>query len=314
MMRGGGRARCRFKSGSVSADKRGPRRTMQRSMKSLTLAGLAGVLAHVSAGAADKSEYHLFHPTPADQLRELSTDRPDKTESPYTVDAGRMQVEADLVTYTRDRDTSNGADTRVEGWAVAPINLKFGLTHRIDLQTVVESWQHVTTEDRVAGTKNRQSGFGDVTTRVKVNLWGNDDDGTALALMPYVKYPTNQDDLGNDDVEGGLIVPFSIPLPREFDLTLMTQLDVMRNAADDGHHAEFVNTITVGHAIVGDLSGYLEFFSSVSTDDGAPWVGTVDIGFTYGLTENVQLDAGVNIGVTESADDWNPFLGLSFRY
>jgi hypothetical protein len=52
----------------------------------------------------------------------------------------------------------------------------------------------------------------------------------------------------------------------------------------------------------------------VSTEDGAEWVGTVDIGFTYGLSANVQLDAGVNIGVTDSADDWNPFLGISFRY
>jgi hypothetical protein len=32
-------------------------------------------------------------------LREMSTDRPDKTESPYTVDAGHFQFEADLVSF-----------------------------------------------------------------------------------------------------------------------------------------------------------------------------------------------------------------------
>ena len=42
--------------------------------------------------------------------------------------------------------------------------------------------------------------------------------------------------------------------------------------------------------------------------------GTVDLGLTYGLTDNIQLDAGVNIGLTASADDINPFLGLSLRF
>src|SRR5688572_5942243 len=40
-----------------------------------------------------KSHYHLFNPTPRAQMREMSTDRPDQTESPYTVDAGHVQVE-----------------------------------------------------------------------------------------------------------------------------------------------------------------------------------------------------------------------------
>jgi hypothetical protein len=37
-------------------------------------------------------------------------------------------------------------------------------------------------------------------------------------------------------------------------------------------------------------------------------------GFTYALTRDIQLDAGVNIGLTDAADDVNPFLGLSLRY
>ena len=47
---------------------------------------------------------------------------------------------------------------------------------------------------------------------------------------------------------------------------------------------------------------------------GGPWVGTVDLGFTYALTSNVQLDAGVNAGVTRAAPDVNPFVGVSVRY
>jgi hypothetical protein len=48
----------------------------------------------------DKSRYNLFHPTPDNLLRELATDRPDKTESPTTVDAGHFQFEMDFATFT----------------------------------------------------------------------------------------------------------------------------------------------------------------------------------------------------------------------
>ena len=66
-----------------------------------TVAAWAGEPAPASSGpAADKSAYTLWHPTPRALLRELTTDRPDKTESPYTVDAGHVQIEADLVNYS----------------------------------------------------------------------------------------------------------------------------------------------------------------------------------------------------------------------
>jgi hypothetical protein len=263
---------------------------------------------------ADKSQYHLFRPTPSALLREMSTDRPDKTESAYTVDAGHFQAEMDLVTFTSDHDRSNGGDVRVNSFAVAPVNLKVGLLDDLDLQLVLETWNWVKTEDRTSRTTIHQSGFGDIIPRLKFNLWGNNGGRTALALMPFVKVPTHQDELGNRYVEGGLIVPFAADLPKGWSLGLMTQFNVMRDLEGGGYHPDFVNSITFGHDILGKLGGYAEFFSEVSTEAGSPWIGTVDLGLTYAITPNLQLDAGINIGITRSADDINPFLGLSFRY
>ncbi len=262
----------------------------------------------------DKSGYWLLNPTPRELMRELSTDRPDKTESPYTVDAGHVQIETDLFSYTHDHDTDAGADTVTKAWSAAAINFKVGLCNRADLQVVVESYQRVRTTDRIASTRLRQSGFGDVAVRSKFNLWGNDGGDTALALMPFVKFPTNQDDLGNNAVEGGLIVPFGMALPGGWGMGVMTEVDFNEDGNGSGHHAEFINSITFSHAIVGELSGYVEFFSAVSTEDGSDWEGTVDLGCTYGLTPDIQLDAGINLGVTDVAPDWQPFVGLTVRF
>jgi hypothetical protein len=244
----------------------------------------------------------------------LSTDRPDKTESPYTVDAGHFQFEMDVFSYASDRDDSAGNDLRTRTLAIAPINLKVGLTPNVDLQVVVDTYNRVRVADRVANTVNRQSGFGDITTRLKINCWGNDGGKTAFAVMPFFKFPTNQDGLGNDSIEGGIIAPLAVELSGGWGLGLMTEVDFLRDSADDGYEVSFINSITFSHDIAGALGGYIEFFTEISTEDDSDWIGTLDLGLTYGLSDNVQLDAGVNLGVTDSADDFNPFLGVSWRY
>ena len=273
------------------------------------------VLMLTSVGfAADKSQYHLFNPTPRELMREMSTDRPDKTESPHTVDAGHYQIEMDIFNYAVDRYNGIPGDHRSESFAIAPVNFKAGLLNNVDLQVVVESYISLREKNVGAGEVHENRGFGDVIPRLKVNLWGNDGGATALAVMPYVKLPTNTDHVGNNSVEGGLIVPFGVSLPHDWGMTLMTQFDINRDEDGDGHHPEFVNSIAVGRGIIGNLGGYLEFFSVVSTESGSEWIGTVDCGLTYALTEDIQLDGGVNVGVTRSADDVNPFLGLSWRF
>jgi hypothetical protein len=263
---------------------------------------------------ADTGQYTLFKPTPRELMREMNTDRPDKTESPHTVDPGHFQIEADILNYTYDRHNPARDDVSVESVAIAPVNLKAGLCNRVDFQLVVESYSSVRTHDRASGVVETHRGFGDITPRLKWNVWGNDRGATALALMPFVKLPTSQDDLGNNSVEGGIIVPLAVELPRGWGVGLMTEFDVKRDESGLDHHVEFINSITFGHDIAGHLAGYVEFFSAVSAESGSEWIGTVDLGLTYRFTDDIQLDAGVHLGVTRSADDINPFLGVAWRF
>lgn len=247
-------------------------------------------------------------------MRALSTDRPDKTESPYTVDAGHFQIETDLVTYRRNHDKIAGGDESSRGFGVGVTNFKAGLTNNTDLQFVVESYLYDRTTDRNAGSHSDSSGFGDVTVRLKHNIWGNDGGDTALGIMPFIKLPTNTDGLGNDDAEGGVIVPFAFALTDSIGMGVMTQVNINKDSNGSGYHSEFVNSVTVSTELAGDLGGYAEFFTSRATEGGRHWENTLDFGLTYGVNDNLQLDTGINIGVTEAADDYNPFIGLAYRF
>src|SRR5436190_24017419 len=102
----------------------------------------AGTEADASA-SPDKSNYTLFNPTPRDRMREMITDRPDKTESAFTVDAGHFQVEADILNYAYDRHNPERTDTRVETVSIAPMNLKVGLCNNVELQLVIETYTSI---------------------------------------------------------------------------------------------------------------------------------------------------------------------------
>jgi hypothetical protein len=256
----------------------------------------------------DKSAYNLFNPVPDDLMRELTPDRPDKTESPYTVDAGHYQLEMDFANYTYNE--SGGTTTRA--WNLAPFNLKAGLLNNVDLQFVFDNYLDVRTESHAASTT--QSGVGDFTTRMKINLSGDDGGRTAFALLPFVKFPTSTDNLGNHAVEGGVIFPLAVKLPDEFDMGLETAVSCLHDDNDSNYLADFINSITCDHVIIGKLSGYLEFFSDISTEGHSAWVGTVDTGLEFLVTKNVQLDCGCNFGVTRTADNFNPFAGITARF
>jgi hypothetical protein len=129
-----------------------------------------------------------------------------------------------------------------------------------------------------------------------------------------MKFPTGTGGLDNSSIEGGAIFPFSMTLPAKFELGMQTGVVVLRNESGANYHEEFVNSITFSREIAGKLSGYCEFFSSVSTERDSSWVGTADFGLTYALTENVQIDCGSNVGVTDEADDIHAFTGLSVRF
>jgi len=238
-------------------------------------------------------------------LRELNTDRPDATESPFTLDAGHWQVEMDLVSHTGNQ--LDGVRTRE--WDVAPFNLRYGLTPGIEAGLFFAPFTRVSSQPR-GGSRETVSGSGDLTLRTKINFWGNDGGETAFGLILDVKLPTAQAGLGNGRVEGDFILPVTFEVPGGFELGAMTEVDV-RHRDEGGSHLVWVNSATLGHSLFGPVSGYVELASAAG--DG-PHVATFDFGVAWKLDANTQLDAGAEIGISRTADDLRVFTGLSRRF
>lgn len=271
------------------------------------------------AGASDpsKSQYTLFNPTQDRLLRDLTTDRPDTTESPFTVDAGRIQVETNLLGYTRSRPDVDGTVTSSYDFLVT--NVRIGLTYRSEINVVFQPHGIVRTRPLDPLLATRSAGIGGVDIRGKINLWGNDTfekpGATAFALLPFITLPTDRNNgISPDGVEGGLILPLAVKLSEKFGLGLNAGIHAVRNEERPGHHAEYLASASLSYEWTEALSTYYEVAARFSTGNPLGDVAVLATGFTYKLSKNLQFDGGVRFGVTQAADRYSPFVGVSARY
>jgi hypothetical protein len=257
-----------------------------------------------TAFASSKAGYSLFNPTPDAEMREMSTDRPDKTESAYTLDAGHYQIETDLVNTAINDD--NGVKSTITNYNL--INIKAGLTNNSDLQVVWANYikQQTDSEETVSGT-------GETVLRYKYNIYGNDEGDSAMAVMPYVKLATGKDDFTNKKTEYGILLPFAFTLPKGWDMGVMLQYDYLYNEEDSNYFNSYAVTWAFGHQVWNDLSGFVELFVGFNSEDNIEAESTLDFGLTYMIDKNVQLDTGMFLGINEAAVDTVSFFGLSVR-
>jgi hypothetical protein len=266
--------------------------------------GLLVTAGFAAAPVTDKSIYSWANSTPDNLLRELATDRPDATESPFTVDAGHVQIELDLVNYTHNRLDG----MRTTEWGVLPFNLRVGIRHNFEVGIFVTPYVRITEQVR-DGPMMSESGAGDTTLRAKWNFAGNDGGDSAVGLIVDLKLPTAKRSLGNDKVEGGLTLPVAFDLPQGWSLGAMSGLSAMHNGTS--YRALWTNTATVAHDLLENVDGYVELTSA--SGDG-PHVCTLNLGVSWRVDKNQQVDAGVNVGISRSAPDLTFFTGFSRRF
>lgn len=248
--------------------------------------------------------YSLINPAPRHALRPLSADRPDATESPITVDGGHVQVEMSLVEFSRQDD-----GPRADTWAYAPLNLKIGVLHNVDVQFLITPWVR---EQRDG--EDDAGGVGDLGLRVKVNLWGNDGGPTAMGLMPFVILPTGDHPSAAEGIEGGLILPFAAELPAGYSLGLMAEFDFIRRDGDNRYDAEFIHTAALGRDIAEGVGAFIEYAGVAPLSSDERYRASINSGLTFDITPDLRLDVGLNIGLTREADDLVLFAGMTIRH
>ncbi|MEO5502075.1 MAG: transporter [Ginsengibacter sp.] len=234
------------------------------------------------------------------KIREMSTDRPDVTESAFTVPAGYFQLETDLVKFSTEK---------ISGVAFKEINLnafnlKYGISKTIDLQLVIKSI--VTTSTITPFFKERKTGFGDITFRFKKNIFGNDEGKIALAVMPFINIPVGRNE---SNLNLGIVISLAISLGKNWNVGAQIQTVVGEQVVDRKIVTQNLFSATVGHPVCKNVDIFIE---TVLTNLQKEWALLGNGGIVYLISPYCKIDAGFNLGLAGSNAQIY-FLGLSIR-
>jgi hypothetical protein len=157
------------------------------------------------------------------------------------------------------------------------------------------------------------SGVGDIVVRLKQRLTA-DDAKVQVALIPFAKLPTAKRPIGNRKVEGGLAVPFSFSLGGAA-ATFGPEVDVLADGEGKGRHAALINLVNLSGAVAPRLTLAAELWSNLNFDPaGTVKQASADAAIGYALSNEMQLDGGVNVGLTKDTADLELYTGISLRF
>ncbi len=275
--------------------KRAPARRLRRAglLGTLLLVGLSRAAVALAASAND--------PAP------LCTDRPTKSTGTCTADAGHLQIESDLVSYSE----STAGGVVAQTWVLLNPTVKYGITNNLDVEATAAL--AIASHAASGPQSETAAGVGDLYLKLKRRLpLGT---RTEIALLPVLKLPTAKHGLGNGAVEWGLLVPVVVRLDDDWSLNLSPEIDRLHNTAGSGYHTASAQLINLSRSLPHDWSLSFEWWSAWDADPaGATHQAALDLGFACLLRRNLQMDIGVNRGINAATPTIQAYLGIAKRY
>jgi len=229
------------------------------------------------------------------------------TESPETVAPGHYLLEMDALSLTIDHVDGG----RYTGIGAANTLFTTGLSENLDLQLGLEIF--LSQKYDLGGATERHRGVGDLYVRAKWRLYKDAATGTAVAVLPYVKIPTNTGGMGSHAIEGGVIFPCSVSLPGSCNLGAMAEADFLHNDGRPGYAATWYGSMAMSRQVTKIVGLYAELAAGKPAG-GARWAGVAGGGVTLAVSENCWWDLAVYRGISPDAADWNPVLRFNFGF
>jgi hypothetical protein len=237
----------------------------------------------------------------------ICTDRPTKANAVCTVPPGTFQLETSAIGWTLTEAGGSRSELLTLGSSVA----KVSISDRSDLQIGFTPFAELTSKG--AGASDRVSGSGDILVRYKHRVT-REGAPVQVAAIPFVKLPTAAAGLGNNKVEAGLAIPISFALAGSVTMTLGPEVDLLANVDGSGRHLAMVTLVNLSIPVAPRWTLIGELWTNFNFDPG----GTVeqasaDAAVAYGVSNNLQLDIGANVGLTADTPDLELYAGLSFK-
>ena len=233
----------------------------------------------------------------------LATDRPDFVESSNVVGKGRYQIETGVAL---ERDKVEGGDVRT---FTTPTLVRIGVSEVLELR--VETDGYTRANNSVAD--ERVTGVSDVALGAKWHFADGGGSAPAMAMLVHVDVDSGSEEFRGDGLRPSLRVVAEWELPHDMSLGIMPGFVFDKN--EEHRFVSGIFAVTAGMPIADNLRMFGEVSGQTiaHAEDGGCIV-TVDVGATYLINNDVQIDTAVSRGVNDNTPEWSVGAGLSIRF
>ncbi|MDG5490572.1 transporter [Psychroserpens sp. SPM9] len=231
----------------------------------------------------------------------LVTDRPDATEASSTVGKGILQIETGGLYESFEANS-----TKQEAYTYNTTLIRYGILDNLELRL---GWDFVEGVTKVNGHKlaNVSSGLSPLLLGVKIDIAKEDNGMPEIALIGHVfpLFTAAQD--YRPETTG---VDFRFSLSHTLSEKSSLGYNIGAEWGNDSPEAAAIYTLAYGYSITDKFGMYAELYGDLPEDSSANhyW----DAGFTYLVSNDLQLDAYFGTSITKG-QDLLVGLGASFR-
>lgn len=233
----------------------------------------------------------------AQNTEKIETDRPDQTESPFTVPHKWVQIEAGMVRESLGSKTSS--------WTTPTILWKYGFSKKAELRIITE-YNTV----RFGNMFTDTTGFQPLQVGFKLNLCEEKGIIPKTSLIAH----TGLNKLGSK-----FFRPLSFFAPN-FRFTMQNSIaenvgigyNLGAEWEDTNTPPVWIYTFAPGFNLSEKWYAYIEAFGFIQKGEAAQH--NIDGGIAYNINNNVKLDLSGGPGISKESSKWYINIGGSFRF
>lgn len=231
------------------------------------------------------------------------------TETTQTIEPGGLLLRVDAISLGIAPDTT--APNQYKALALGTTILSAGLSNTVDLEFGTQFFVRDTFSRK--GNDQTQSGIGDVMIRPKWTFWRDPSSGQAAAIVPFVYLPTNSRAVGNNAVEGGVILPWSMDIAAGTKAAAMLEWDEFRNIANTRYDTRWYGSALLKWQLGSTVSAYGETTLSDSTAGSKTFAGTLGGGATLAVSRAFEWDFEVSRVLGSGRSAWTEVLRFRWK-
>jgi len=230
----------------------------------------------------------------------LVTDRPDLTESAYIIPTGKFQIETGFI-FEGDKEQN----VKEENFSLFTTLFRYGVNDYFELRLGSSLNRQKTTID---SESENYFGISYVEAGMKIEMVEAHGNVPQIAFLTHVIIPES----GKKEFAPGYLTP-SLALAVDHELSDIFSLGYNLGVVWNGINAKTAGkySAALGIGFSEKLGGFIETYGYFPQDEQG--INILDLGLTYLIKNNLQIDVSGGIGLSRVAPDYFGNAGMSWR-